>query len=282
MKTRNAVKSWTVLPPSLPPRGPVPALARFLAIVFGTSVLGFGVGSIASSSPTNAGGELKMFGRNYPSPTHREVWPKVKLEETIDEKMERLGLTMLEPKPTTTSPEIPLTATGVVEPTKVDPVLLVKTQKVKQTSKRNEKPQDHPTSTATKSIIVDIPQQTESEVEVPQPVTESLLSKIRKSPSRIYLDQSFTLGELTWTFRNATDEGVEFLVTNRSEATRTYYMPRIVADGQESIMEGSVVAPGQTVFGVFPAEKLKQRKELRLTLQAAGTAEKKVKVNLPW
>ncbi len=117
---------------------------------------------------------------------------------------------------------------------------------------------------------------------VSNPVTASLLTRIRADPTRTYIDQEFTVGDLTWTFRNATDFGIEFLVTSRGEALKTYYFPKAVADGYESIMEGSILAPGQRVFGAIPYSGLKNKNDLRITLKTVGVADKKVKVNLSW
>lgn len=117
---------------------------------------------------------------------------------------------------------------------------------------------------------------------VPNPVTASLLTRIRTDPTRTYIDKDFIIGDLTWTFRNATDFGVEFLVTSRGEALKTYYFPKAIADGYESIMEGSILAPGQRVFGAIPHSGLKKKTDLRITLKTVGVADKKVKVNLSW
>ena len=106
--------------------------------------------------------------------------------------------------------------------------------------------------------------------------------RIRADPTRTYIDQEFIIGDLTWTFRNATDFGIEFLVTSRGEALKTYYFPKATADGFESIMEGSVLAPGQRIFGAIPYSELKKKTDLRITLQTVGVADKKVKVNLSW
>lgn len=110
----------------------------------------------------------------------------------------------------------------------------------------------------------------------------SLLTLIRNDPNRIYIDQEFIVGDLTWLFRNATDSGIEILVTNRNESLRTYYFPKVIVDGSESVMEGRVLAPGQKVFGVIPYSDLRKKDELRITLKTVGMADKKVKVNLIW
>lgn len=119
-------------------------------------------------------------------------------------------------------------------------------------------------------------------IPVPKPIPPPLLTQIRNDPTRTYIDQEFIVGDLTWTFRNATDLGVEFLITSRGEASKTYYFPKAIADGNESIMEGSILAPGQRVFGAIPYSGLKKKKDLHITLQTVGVADKKVKVNLSW
>lgn len=124
--------------------------------------------------------------------------------------------------------------------------------------------------------------QTPIDEDLPQAQSESLLTRVRKDPARIYIDLTIVAGDLSWTFRNASNEGIEFLVTNRNEAQRTYYLPKASTNGRDSIMEGGVVAPGQTVFGVIPGVNLRRQKELQVTLLAAGAPEKKVKVKLPW
>lgn len=130
-----------------------------------------------------------------------------------------------------------------------------------------------------KEIVIKTPEEV---LTVQKPVTESLLDRIRKDPNRIYVDEEFTVGDLSWAFRNATDFGIEFLISSRNEALKTYYFPKASVDGYETIMEGSVLAPGQRIFGVIPYTGLKNKDELRITLQSGGGVDKKVKVKLSW
>jgi hypothetical protein len=280
------IVSWTGIPPKLTAQSPLIKDGLWVGIIIAGAlglVLGVTPGLLANKMVGGKG----ISGPTIPQITHHDVWPKKKASETEVERFERLDLKVLGEKiPEVAAPQ----RTEVKESIIVEGSQQVIKKSHKPKEKTAPKRKEPPSKTNVVSekdvalpVFVDNQEKTiTKEAITPSKVKEPLLTRIRKDSSRLYVDKVFKFGNLTWEFRNATNEGIEFLVTNNENSTKTYYMPKATSEGIESIMEGAVVSPGQSVFGVIPFRNLNNRQEITLTLQAIGFGDKKVRITLPW
>lgn len=274
------IKSWTGIPPK-PVGNSSFTINRYLSGLILAGILGMVFGSAPTVLASKMIGGRGITGQEIPFLTHTEIWPKQRTLETPSERLERLDLKMLEEH----IPEVAVLPTPEIKYKNVEKVVQPTDKTIlKSVKEKNSKPTS-PKQVFRESGPVSSPAPLNPTLkkEIPLPIhTDGLLVRIRKDSSRIYIDKEFVFGDLTWGFRNATDEGVEFVVTNSDTSTRTYYLPQAIVEGNDSLLEGSVVSPGQTVFGAIPLSYLKNKKEITITLQAIGAGEKKVKVKLPW
>jgi|GEM_PF-3469530 len=276
------IPSWTGIPPQSTGNSAF-RINGFLSVIILAGTLGIAFGSTPIVFGNKSIGDQGLTGSVIPFVTHTEVWPKQKVVETFSERLDRLDLKILqehvpevvvEPTPKNEEP----TTKEMVKPVGEKPPRINKGNTAKVI-----KVDPVPVKEGSPSSPMSKPKEVTHETEVPLPTqTDRLLIRIRKDSSRIYIDKEFVFGDLTWCFRNATDEGIEVLVTNDGNSTKTYYLPKATVGGIEALLEGSVLSPGQTLFGAIPVSGLKSKKEITIALQAVGFGEKKVKVNLQW
>lgn len=278
--TTNKVASWTGIPPNLVGNN-LFKIDGFLSGIILAGILGLAFGATPTVMANKLVGGRGITGQPIPLLAHTEVWPKKRPLETSSERLERLDLKIFEEHP----PTITAQTTPKMEEHITDQEVQTTTKLVEGKEKTSKPLKSKLISGKVVSPPSAINKPSEMTVKeaIPLPSTkERLLVRLRKDSSRLYIGKEYAFGDLTWGFRNATDEGIEFVVTNNENSTRTYYLPKASVEGVDALAEGSIVSPGQTLFGAIPISGLKKKKEVIITLQAIGFGDRKVKVNLPW
>lgn len=120
--------------------------------------------------------------------------------------------------------------------------------------------------------------------ETPKPIRPSVpvLDLIRQDPGRIYVDAKYVEGDLTFSFRNASDHGIEIYVENNPNSGRTYYFPKVIIEGNVSQFEDRVLSPGKGTFGWISIPQIRERKKLKCDLSAVGCDTRRETLKLDW
>lgn len=110
-----------------------------------------------------------------------------------------------------------------------------------------------------------------------------ILEMIRQDPGRIYLDNQLALGELTFSLRNLSPTyGLELYVENSEDTRKTYYFPKVLIGKQEAVFEGTVLAPGGSLYGYADVPGLRNGMSVWIEISAVGAGSRKEKVKLKW
>jgi hypothetical protein len=163
----------------------------------------------------------------------------------------------------------------------------MKTEKVAvEKSKKPARPEAGPTRATVKaSPVSKTSGEPANQKMLPTRKVESIdvLEKIRQDPARIYLDNQFAMGDLTFALRNLSPQyGMELYVKNSVDTGKTYYFPNVLVGKQEAVFEGTVMAPGSSLYGYAAVPGLKNGMTVNIEFSAVGAGSRKEKVKLKW
>ncbi len=111
---------------------------------------------------------------------------------------------------------------------------------------------------------------------------EGPLELIRKDPKRIYLDKMFVIGDLTYSIRNVSEQGIELYISNNPNSIKTYYFPKVEAEGSVSHFNGTIIPPSGNAYGWIIVPNIKDKRKLDFRFSSIGGESKKESVKLEW
>ncbi|OGR79888.1 MAG: hypothetical protein A3B80_01130 [Elusimicrobia bacterium RIFCSPHIGHO2_02_FULL_39_36] len=137
----------------------------------------------------------------------------------------------------------------------------------------NQAPKEHQTAVSNDSA--------EKQGFVPVEV-QNRLEMIRKDSKRIYIDKKIIVGELTFYIRNVSEYGIELYVSNGENSSKTYYFPKVEAEGSVSKFNGTVLTPSGSSYGWVIVPNIRSKNRLSFQFSSVGGVTRTESVKLEW